>query len=170
LFAHYGVRRLDAEVLLDALCMLLGEEQGYTSAIPEPFTHIPAHHRTITLADGSTSNPFLEMFGRPARDTGLGSERNNEPTDEQRLHLLNSSRIQNMIRQSTRLRGLLKTANRRRRNVIGMVYLTVLSRYPTRAEMAIVREYARTEGLRPAQIAIDLVWALINTKEFLYRH
>ena len=58
-------------------------------------------NRTITLADGSITSPFLEMFGRPARDTGLESERNNHATDAQRLFLPNSSLIQE--RHETRL-------------------------------------------------------------------
>ncbi|MBN2448139.1 MAG: DUF1553 domain-containing protein, partial [Phycisphaerae bacterium] len=76
LFAYYPVRRLDAEVLVDALSIIFGDGEEYSSAIPEPFTYIPEHERTIMLADGSISSQFLEMFGRPSRDTGLESERN----------------------------------------------------------------------------------------------
>ncbi len=170
LFAQYMVRRLDAEVLLDALDWLFGAAQSYTSAIPEPFTFIPGHHRTIMLADGSITSPFLEMFGRPARDTGLESERNNRPTDAQRLHLLNSSHIQRKIQRSGRLRSVMNNARGKRGNVIRAIYMNVLSRYPTEDELAAAMEYARTEGLNPRQAADDLVWALINSKEFLYRH
>lgn len=94
LFACYPVRRLDAEVLADALCLLTGTKEHYMSMVPEPFTHIPAGQRTIALADGSIGSSFLELFGRPARDTGLFSERDNEPTKKQCLHLLNSTHIQ----------------------------------------------------------------------------
>ena len=87
LFAQYAVRRLDAEVLIDALTAIFGGGEGYSSPIPEPFTFIPDTQRTIALADGSITSAFLEMFGRPARDTGYESERNNQPTDAQRLHL-----------------------------------------------------------------------------------
>jgi len=85
-FACYPVRRLEAEVLIDALCWISQTQETYSSPIPEPFTFIPGNNRTITLADGSITSQFLEMFGRPARDTGLESERNNQPTDSQRLH------------------------------------------------------------------------------------
>ena len=170
LFACYPVRRLDAEVLIDALCWIGGAGESYSSATPEPFTFIPEHQRTIALADGSITSQFLEMFGRPARDTGLESERNNEPTDAQRLHLLNSTHVQRKIEGSGRLRGSFKTARGNRAVLIRMIYVNILSRYPTQAELAAAEKYFQTGGLSPKQAAVDLTWALINTKEFLYRH
>ncbi len=170
LFACYPVRRLDAEVLIDALCWICGPGESYSSAIPEPFTFIPAGQRTITLTDGSISSPFLEMFGRPARDTGLESERDNKSTDAQRLHLLNSTHIQRKIEKSQRLRRLVRTAKRDRRMLIRSVYITILSRDPTQAELAAAMAYYKAAGLNPRQATGDLAWALINTKEFLYRH
>ena len=170
LFAHYRVRRLDAEVLVDALCWISGDGERYSSAIPEPFTHIPEHQRSIALADGSITSQFLEMFGRPARDTGLESERNGKPTAAQRLHLLNSTHVQLKITRSPRLRRLIRTAGGNRRRVIRGLYMTILSREPVAAELATAEEYCRTPGLSQRQAAEDLAWALINTKEFLYRH
>ncbi len=170
LFAHYPVRQLDAEVLVDALCQLFGGQEDYTSLIPEPYTYIPDYHRTITLADGSITSQFLEMFGRPSRDTGLFSERNNRPTDAQRLHMLNSSHVQKKIEKSWRLRGLLRGTKWNRRRIIQGLYLAILSRPPTEAELAQASDYTNTEGLKLHQAAADLAWALINTKEFLYRH
>jgi len=170
LFAYYPVRRLDAEVLIDALCWISGTRESYSSPIPEPFSFIPEEHRSIELADGSITSQFLEMFGRPTRDTGLDSERNNEPTDAQRLHLLNSTHIQKKIERSKRLSGLIKTAKGNKRMLIGMVYLNVLARYPTQAERITAENYFQTKGIGTRQATSDLVWALINTKEFLYRH
>ena len=93
LFAHYPMRRLDAEVLIDAINQITGTTETYTSLIPEPWTYIPKETRSIALADASITSSFLDLFGRPARDTGLESERNNVPSAAQRLHLLNSSHI-----------------------------------------------------------------------------
>jgi hypothetical protein len=170
LFAYYPVRRLDAEVLIDALCWIGGVGQGYSSAIPEPFTYIPEYQRSIALADGSITSPFLEMFGRSARDTGLESERNNQPTDAQRLHMLNSSDIQRKIERSQRLYKLILDAKRDPAALIRSIYLTILSRNPTPAELAAAEKYFQTDGLSYKQAEEDLSWALINTKEFLYRH
>jgi len=170
LFAHYRVRRLDAEVLIDALCWIAGDGESYSSAIPEPFTFIPEHQRSVALADGSITSQFLEMFGRPARDTGLESERNSKPTPAQRLHLLNSTHVQLKIARSQRLRRLLRTARGNRRAVIRGLYMTILSRPPMPAELAAAEEYYSIPGLNQRQAAEDLAWALVNTKEFLYRH
>jgi len=170
LFAFYPVRRLDAEVLIDALNAICGSSERYVSVIPEPYTFIPENQRSIALADGSITSPFLELFGRPARDTGLESERDNRPTDAQRLHLLNSSHIRNKIEDSERLRALVRMNRANSARLIRSLYLNILSRYPTPQEAAAAQEYLRGSGLSAREAALDLVWALVNTKEFLYRH
>jgi len=170
LFAYYPVRRLDAEVLIDALCWISGTRESYSSLIPEPFTFIPEENRSIELTDGSITSQFLEMFGRPARDTGLESERNNQPTDAQRLHLLNSTHIQKKIERSWRLDELVKTSKGDRRMLINIIYLNIMSRYPTQDELIVGEKYFQTKRINTRQAANDIVWALVNTKEFLYRH
>ena len=134
-FAHYPLRRLEAEVLIDALCQITGTTEQYSSPIPEPFTFIPENQRSIALADGSITSPFLEMFGRSPRDTGLESERNNRPTAAQRLHLLNSSHIQRKIEQSPKLQALLQPQRQAARDRSTRLYLTILSRFPTDEEL-----------------------------------
>ena len=170
LLACYPVRRLDAEVLIDALCWFAGDGESYSSPIPEPFTWVPEYHPTIALADGSIGSQFLEMFGRPSRDTGLLSERNNEPTQSQRLYLLNSSDVQRRIAQSPRLREILTSTGWNARMTVAELYLTLLSREPTEDEMAVALEYCAADERKLYDAAVDLSWALINSKEFLYRH
>jgi len=170
MFAYYPVRQLDAEVLIDALCWISNTRESYSSAIPEPFSFIPEENRSIDLADGSITSQFLEMFGRPARDTGLESERGSQPTDAQRLHLLNSSHVQDKIERSWRLRGIIRNAKNNRQMLINMIYLNILSRFPTQAELTAAKTYFQTKGINAGQATNDMAWALINTKEFLYRH
>ena len=168
-FAYYPLRRLEAEVLIDALNQITGTTEKYSSAIPEPFTFIPEDQRSIALADGSITSSFLEMFGRPARDTGLESERNNRPTAAQRLHLLNSSHIQRKIEESRKLRSLMQFKKGNPRASVNGLYLTILSRFPTADELQVVSGYAQS-GAKGREAAVDLAWALINSAEFLYRH
>lgn len=169
MFACYPVRQLEAEVLVDALNQIFGGQETYSSQIPEPYTFIPGTQRSIKLADGSITSPFLEMFGRPARDTGLESERNNQPTEAQRLHFLNSSNVQLKIERSQRVNSLTRSAKGNRDMIINALYMNIMSRNPTPAELSAAQEYFKSSGnLR--QGAADLAWALINTKEFLYRH
>ncbi|MCC7493892.1 MAG: DUF1553 domain-containing protein [Fimbriimonadaceae bacterium] len=169
LCAWYPVRRLDAEVLADALVWLTGSGETYSSSIPEPFTYLPEDQRTIQLADGSITSPFLEMFGRPPRDTGYESERNNQPSDEQRLYLLNSSDVQRRLERSPRLIRLQLECKGNYQTLIRGLYLTMLSREPTAAELKTAETYAKS-GLRMNEATNDLAWSLLNTKEFLYRH
>ena len=168
-FAHYALRRLEAEVLIDALCQITGTTEQYSSPIPEPFTYIPEDQRSISLADASITSPFLEVFGRPPRDTGLESERNNSPTAAQRLHLLNSSHVQRKIEQSPKLRFLVQSSGNPR-EVVGGLYLTILSRFPTEEELKIVGAHFQSAAGRRWAAAVDLAWALINSAEFLYRY
>jgi len=171
LFAHYIVRRLDAEVLSDALDWVGGSTANtYSSAIPEPFTFVPEYHPSVTLSDGSITSQFLEMFGRPPRDTGLESERSTKPTTGQRLHLLNSTNVQRKVSTSWRLRGVIRAGRGDLRVVITGIYMTILCREPTEEELAVAEKYVNTSGLTRAQAGEDLAWALVNTKEFLYRH
>jgi hypothetical protein len=167
-FAHYPMRRLDAEVLTDALNQVTGAGEQYTSAIPEPFTFIPEKHRSISLPDGSIGSPFLELFGRPPRDTGQETERNNRATAEQRLHLLNSSHIQKKIQDSSTLQRATKNA-KSPRDAVTWLYLTILSRYPTEQEWQAVAAHSQT-GVKGHEAVVDLAWALVNSAEFLYRH
>ncbi len=167
-FAFYPLRRLEAEVLIDAICQVTGTTEEYSSPIPEPFTFIPDGERSITLADASITSSFLETFGRPPRDTGLESERNNRSTAAQRLHLLNSSHIQRKIEQGPRLQTLFQ--RQRSREIIDGLYLTILSRPPTDEELKTVQTYFPAAGANRRVAAVDLAWALINSAEFLYRH
>ena len=159
-FAYYPLRRLDAEVLIDALCQITGTTEQYSSAIPEPFTFIPENHRTIALPDGSITSSFLEMFGRPPRDTGMVAERNNRITAGQRLHLLNSTHIRNKIDRGPKLKAIMESSTDSRQ-IAEEVYLTILSRLPTDEEMYFVQTGGSIR---------TVAWALINSDEFLYRH
>ncbi|MBI4877339.1 MAG: DUF1553 domain-containing protein [Acidobacteria bacterium] len=168
-FAFYPLRRLEAEVVADALCQISGTTESYTSAIPEPFTYIPEGQRSISLPDGSITSPFLELFGRPPRDTGLETERNNRPSPAQRLHLLNSTHVQRKIESGPKLQGLFRNSKTPKALVTGL-YLMILSRFPTEEEAKSITEYSQSGAGKGREAVVDLAWALINSAEFLYRH
>jgi hypothetical protein len=186
-FASYPLRRLDAEVLIDAINRVTGSSDLYTSPIPEPFTYIPQNKPAIAIADGSITSPFLALFGRTARATGMEDERNNKPMPAQWRHLLNSSHIQQKIDQSPKLRAIFDPG-RKRDEILEELYLTVLSRFPTAEEVKTAEAYGtpvatyqtRREGrggsrqggagMKRRDDWVDITWALINSNEFLYRH
>jgi hypothetical protein len=172
-FGSYALRRLDAEVLIDAINKITGSSDLYTSAIPEPFTYIPADQPAIALADGSITSPFLALFGRSARATGIENERNNKVMPAQCLHLLNSSHIQRKLEQSPKLKAIFDSG-RKQPELVEELYLTILSRFPTPEEVKALGEYGRP-GKAGARVKtredwVDITWALINSTEFMYRH
>ena len=170
-FAYYKIRRLDAEVLIDALNGFGSTHEKYWSPIPEPFTFIPEDHRTITLSDGSITSQFLEMFGRPSRDKGYESEREHKPTEFQQLYMLNSTQMHRRVSNSPALKQILNKMTKDRKPTIQKVYLSVLSRRPTTEEMVIALKYFNKskKGNNRATVQ-DLAWALLNSKEFMYKH
>ena len=169
-FLTYPVRRLEAEIISDSIGVLTGKYGRYTSVIPEPFTFLPPGTKAIQIADGSISSVRLDLFGRPSRDSGEISERNNRITGAQRLYLLNSNtvywQISNLGRQiGRRCKGQLE------RRGIAEIYLRILSRNPTKLERKWVMDYYRAlpKKMR-GSIWSDLCWVLVNSKEFLYHH
>jgi hypothetical protein len=168
-FAYYPLRRLDAETLIDALNQITGATESYSSAIPEPYTFMPDDQRATTLPDGSITSSFLELFGRPSRDTGQEAERNNRLTDAQRLHMLNSSHVLNKLQQGPKIQGMIRNM-RVPQNLVAAIYLSILSRYPTEDEGKIMAAHAQTATAKGQAAIVDLAWALINSTEFLYRH
>jgi len=168
-FAFYPVRRLEAEVLIDALDQITGSTEEYSSLTPEPYTFIPPDRRSIALPDGSINSAFLDLFGRSPRDTGLLSERPASANAAQRLHLLNSSNIQSKITKSAWLRGLMRSSGTPL-DMVTRIYLTILSRYPTVEELKAVNAYSQSAEAKGPAVLVDLTWALINSTEFLYHH
>jgi hypothetical protein len=168
-FASYQLRRLEAEVLIDALNDITGSSDLYTSAVPEPFTYIPNEMSAVQLADGSVTSSFLALFGRSARDAGIESERVNELASSQWLHVLNSATLQNKLQSGPKMTSLI-AAGGNANEIAERLYLTILSRFPTDADVAAVEEYTKIGVAKGRDVWIDLAWALINSPEFLLRH
>lgn len=168
-FASYLLRRVEAEVLIDALNDITGSSDLYTSAVPEPFTYIPHDMSAVALADGSITSSFLTLFGRSSRSTGMEAERVNELASTQWLHMLNSAAIQNKLQGGPKLNALLSSGGKTS-EIAERLYLTVLSRFPMDADLKTVEEYAKSGPTKGRDMWIDLTWALINSPEFLLRH
>ena len=170
MFAVYPIRRLEAEVLQDALAQIFGNPLGFTNEVAEPFTHIPPRYRSILLHDASITSPFLEMFGRSTRDTGSTADRNNQVTDTQQLFLLNSNEINNWARQLGQ-NQMNEWQNRPNAaaEIVEALWLLILSRPASSDERQIATDYIAPNGRLNNLRVQDLVWALINTDEFLCR-
>lgn len=168
-FAHYPMRRLEAEVLVDALNQITATKETYSSPIPEPFTFIPENVRGIALADGSITSTFLELFGRPPRDTGFESERNLSTSPAQRLHLLNSSHVLGKIKACPLVADA-DAGDHDLNRLADKIYFTLLSRAPTADEIAALKAHMTSSYSSGRELAADIVWALINQPEFYFNH
>jgi Protein of unknown function (DUF1553)/Protein of unknown function (DUF1549) len=168
-FASYPLRRVEAEVLIDALNEITGSPDLYTSAVPRPFSYIPKDISAVALADGRVSSSFLTVFGRSARATGMENERVNELASTQWLFMLNSATIQRKLQRSPKLAAMV-SADGSANEITESLYLTILSRFPTDADVKAAKEHAKTGATRGRDVWVDLAWALINSPEFLLRH
>ena len=168
-FSHYATRRLESEQLLDAICQVTGTHESFSSIIPEPYTHLPADTRSEQVADGSIDTAFLELMGRPPRDTPYESDRCSRISIRQVLHLLNSSEIESKITSGTRLNGLI-TAGKTDSDIIDELYLAALSRFPTDRERQTAIAYLVSHKTARSQALQDILWAILNTKEFIFDH
>lgn len=158
--AVYPVRRLDAEVLADSIAQIAGRSYSYVSVIPEPFSYF--HNRAAALTDGSVTDQFLLLFGRPSRDTGKAEERKSSITADQRLYLFNSTDLNN------RLNNIRRTSLRRERDKLAGLYMLFYSRMPTAEERKIFQELTEKHKFWP--VFRRMPWVLLNSKEFLYQH
>ncbi|MBO4286600.1 MAG: DUF1549 domain-containing protein [Kiritimatiellae bacterium] len=164
----FPCRRIDAEVLDDMICDLTGTKRDYQSIAPEPFTFLPPDRRSVLIEDGSITNAFLLLFGRPARDTGHLSERHNEITAKQRLFLLNSGQL---FQRLSRITDNKPFRNRAMRDMVQDLYWRFLSRPASAAEKKMLVAYhGGLKGAARWRFPKDVAWALLNTREFLYQH
>ena len=155
----FPARRMDAEVLDDAISDLTGAAHNFKSIAPEPFTFLPKTRRAVAIEDGSITSSFLLLFGRPARDTGDLGERNNTITAKQRLYLCNSGKLAAAFKQVIDRNSFRRLA---RSEKINALYTRFLSRRPTNDELAVLND-------KPQVQMPDLAWLLLNSREFLYR-
>ena len=167
-FSHYLQSRLTAEQICDALCDITGVPDLYSSRAPEPFTNFPAGTRANQVCDGTITTPQLDIFGRPSRDVALESGRDNSVNAKQMLYLLNSIDIQSKLEKSPFVSSIQRGANLE--EMTDRIYLRVLSRHASRAEKDAVIVFAqKTVGTDNApEVAKALIWALVNTDEFLF--
>jgi hypothetical protein len=168
-------RRLEAEVLADAIGDLTGSHETFSSRIPEPIAYWPENFRAVQNPDSSVTTTFLDSFGRPARDSSFAYERDISPSLSQALWLLNSRSLKAKLeKKGGRVEQLVSAHAARERHaaLADLFYLTLLSRFPTPGERATLLRHLSTAPATavPLEQARDILWAIINTKEFLHVH
>ncbi len=161
-FSRYYPSRLKAEVLLDAINQVTDSSTRFGGT--------PATTRATQLPDNGFNSYFLTVFGRPESSSACECERSSEANLAQSLHLLNSAEIQGKLTAGTGRAA--KFGNDKERSHVEKLrdlYLLAFSRQPTDDEIKIAMAHIE-KSEKPAQAYEDIVWALINTKEFLFNH
>jgi hypothetical protein len=161
-FSRYYPKRLTAEVLYDAFHQVTNSTQGYNG--------LPPGTRALQLPETSNAPYFLKVFGQPQGDTACECERSQEANLAQSLHLLNSSEVQNKIAGGSGRAATLAKDTRSTEEKVRELYRWVYSREPAADEIPIALAHLEKHKDNPQVAWEDIVWALVNTKEFLFNH
>jgi len=160
-FSRFPPQRLQAEVLLDAISAATGTV--------EKFPGLPAGTRAIELPDEHTTNKFLMLFGKPKRASSCECERPSGPSLGQSVHLLNSEHVEGKIEAPEGLAARLAADPRAPLEKVTELYLIAFSRRPTTGEARTAVDYVHSAPNEPEAYQ-DLLWSLLNTKEFQFTH
>jgi hypothetical protein len=179
-YSRYLIRRLPAEVILDAYSDVTG--------VPTPFTQVksnagdsvsptnlyPAGTRAVQLPDSLAVSRFLEAFGRAERVQTCSCERTTDASITQALHLNNGQTLNDKLRDKNSVVGKWIAANLTDAEIIDRVFLTALCRPPTpeeRAKFLTILVEAAKDGPSARREAVeDFVWAVLTGREFLFNH
>jgi hypothetical protein len=159
-FSHAVPRRLNAEQLMDAVTEATGVR-------PE-FAEVPADTTAEEFPDPHVGKDgFLDLFGRPQRESACECERKTDLSLPQALNLINGKTISDAVADPSGTIAKAMMAGSSDDALIKEMYLRTLSRAPTPSELDTSITYLRRGGQRAAR-AQDLLWALLNSKAFLY--
>ncbi|MDA1163082.1 MAG: DUF1553 domain-containing protein [Planctomycetota bacterium] len=161
-FSHATYKALPAEVLLDAISQSTG--------VAEKFNGWPDGYRAIQIWDNRMPSYFFQIFGRPVRATVCECERSGEPSISQALHLLNSPEITAKIRHREGMARRLAKSELTVDELIDELYLTALSRFPRDEERALMADAFAVPEISRQEAVEDVLWALLNMKEFIFNH
>lgn len=171
-YSKHIIRRLSAEVILDAMSQVTGA--------PTAFSSYPVGTRALQLPDTQVKSDFLASFGRPARVLCDAAERASDPTITQALHVINGDTLNKKLSSPDGTIALFMKLGLSDRRILEYMYISAFSRYPSDSERAAVAaalektrlEKGTEEARRDAhrQALEDMVWAMLTSKEFLFNH
>ena len=158
-FARYYARRLPAEVLHDAVMTVTGNKATFNGA--------GERARAIDLPHENFTSYFLDAFDRPKRVTVCDCERSSAATLGQVLLLANSGEIESKIENGESRIAKRLAAKKTQAEIVREMYLAAFSRTPTPAESKRIEKHLDREPNRKAGLE-DVMWVVLNSKEFLF--
>ena len=159
--SRFYPQRLSAEMLLDSI--------DQVTSRPTSYGGLPNGTRAMQLPDEGYSNQFLKLFGRPPRESACECERAADPSLSQLLFALNDGFLLGKIFDSKSSAAKLASADGDHASRVRRLFLRALSRPATTAEVEKAVKYIDSETDAKTAYS-NLMWALINTKEFQYNH
>jgi hypothetical protein len=157
---HYRTR-LRAEVLLDAFADISGSGENYSAT--------PAGTRSTEIWTTRVNSVFLDTFGRPNENQDPPCERAPETTVTQTLHLMNSPDLHRRLTKDGARAAQLAASPLSPEQIIEEIYLLIYSRLPDEQERAVGQGLFTEEGITRRRATEDLMWALLNTPEFMFK-
>ena len=160
-YSRHDRHRLRAEVLLDAVSLVTGVPQEFDAMPPDSSARQLWTHRSDSL--------FLDTFGRPDPNQDPPCERMSDSTVVQSLHLMNSEKLYGDIGSDGGTAKSLADSEKSAEEISGELYARVFGRKPTVEETALVTELLAAEGAVRRQVIEDLMWAMVNSAEFVFQ-
>lgn len=155
-------QRLRAEVLLDSVSQITGAAENFAAMPPGSQSRQLWSHRIDSL--------FLDAFGRPDPNQDPPCERTPDTTIVQALHLMNSQSLYNKVTSDSGTAATLVASKKPPEELVDELYLTVYSRYPSAEEKTVAVEFLKRDLNALRKSVQDLVWAMLNTPEFVFKH
>ena len=150
-YSKYIIKRLPAEVILDAYSQVTG--------VPTPYSGYPAGTRALQLPDTQVKSQFLTVFGRPARNVCDVAERSYDPTIAQALHVINGDTLNKKLSAPDGYVALFLKLGLSNSRILEHVYLTAFSRYPTESEKsALLAALNKSNRDQRQQALEDMLW------------
>lgn len=155
-------RRLTAEQIVDAI--------GAVTEVDTKFRGVPLGRSAAQLVDAGSGNRLLDLFGRPQRESVCTCERRAEPTLNQVLHLINGDSIEQKVRSDDGRIARLLAAKTPPREIVDELFLAAYGRPPRAAECERILTTVAAAGDASRAAWEDVLWAMLNSKEFLFQH
>ncbi len=161
-FSRSYRRRLPAEALLDAVSDITG--------VPESFAAMPVGTRAIETWSYKIDSQFMDAFGRPNSSSDCPCERDTRSSVVQTLHLMHSKGLQSKLSHPNGRVRELASGRHTPEEIITELYLLAYARRPSSSETArALQTFEKPEANRQ-NATEDVLWALLNSAEFVFNH
>jgi hypothetical protein len=164
-YSKYIVKRLPAEVILDAMSQVTG--------VPSNFAGYPVGTRAMQLPDSQVQSQFLASFGRPPRQICDAGERSSDPSVPQALHVINGDTLNKKLSAADGYGALMVKLGLSDKRIVEHLYLSALGRYPSESESETLTALLKKSGVTKderKQAVEDMMWAMLTGKEFLFNY